>query len=191
MSLDNALFLVNRSGTNYKVSGANIGSKILNGDSVLVQKGFNRFRAVYGNSSWGNIGDSDLLLAWDGSNNRKVTGANFKDLFDPPGLGTLTLEIVQFQAPWRTGNKGEYLNSHLIEVDNTFNYNDNFSWEWTLPSHLSLSSGSNSLNQPFIKVDCLRSGTGRATVKATPKPGVIIDNPGGVLTAALPIVVTL
>ena len=28
------------------------------------------------------IRDDDLLLAWDGTNNRKVTGANFKALFD-------------------------------------------------------------------------------------------------------------
>ena len=81
MSLNNALFLVDRGGTNYKVSGANIGSKIRNNDCVLVQRGSNHFKATYGSSSWDKIQDNDLILAWDGSNNRKVKGSNFKALF--------------------------------------------------------------------------------------------------------------
>ena len=81
MSLNNALFLVNRGGTNFNVSGSNIGTKIQNGDQVLVQQGSDLFKATYGNSSWGKIGNNDLILAWDGSNNRKVKGSDFKALF--------------------------------------------------------------------------------------------------------------
>ena len=88
MSLNNALFLVDRGGTNFKVTGSNIGTKIKNGDKVLVQKGSNHFTATYGSSSWDKIGDNDLVLAWDGSNNRKVKGSNFKALFLSASIST-------------------------------------------------------------------------------------------------------
>ena len=82
MSLDNALFLVDRGGTNYHSKGSDIGDRMVAGDSVLVQRGTDRFKATYDGSSWDKIQDSDLLLAWDGNNSRKVTGANFKTLFN-------------------------------------------------------------------------------------------------------------
>ena len=83
MSLDAALFLVQRGGTNYHSKGSDIGDRMVAGDTVLVQRGTDRFKATY-TGSWDKIQDSDLVLAWDGTNNRKVTGANFKTLFVPP-----------------------------------------------------------------------------------------------------------
>jgi hypothetical protein len=81
MALDNALFLVDRGGTNYRSKGSDIGERMKSGDRVLVQRGTNHFKATYDGSGWDKIRDSDLLLAWDGTNNRKVTGENFKALF--------------------------------------------------------------------------------------------------------------
>ena len=48
-----------------------------------MQRGTDRFKATY-TGSWDKIQDSDLVLAWDGTNNRKVTGVNFKTLFFSP-----------------------------------------------------------------------------------------------------------
>ena len=91
MSLQTALFLVARGGTNYKVSGANIKDKIAVGDSVLVQRGGVRYHDDY-NGHWTHIADDDLLLAWDEGKTWKVTGATFKGLF---GGGGLTFPEVQ------------------------------------------------------------------------------------------------
>ena len=76
-----ALFLVDRGGTNHHSKGSDIGTKMVAGDSVLVQRGTDRFKATYDGSDWTKIQDSDLVLAWDGTDSRKVTGANFKNLF--------------------------------------------------------------------------------------------------------------
>ena len=84
MSLDDALFLVDRAGTNYHSKGSDIGDRMVDGDSVLVQRNGQRFKATYDGSEWSTIQDSDLLLAWDGTKNRSVTGANFKTLFKEP-----------------------------------------------------------------------------------------------------------
>ena len=81
MSLDDALFLVDRGGTNYHSKGSDIGDRMVAGDSVLVQRNNQRFKATYDGSDWNAIQDDDLLLAWDGIKNRRVTGANFKTLF--------------------------------------------------------------------------------------------------------------
>ena len=81
MSLDDALFLVDRGGTNYHSKGSDIGDRMVAGDIVLVQRSGQRFKATYDGNEWSTIRDSDLLLAWDGTNNRRVTGASFKSLF--------------------------------------------------------------------------------------------------------------
>ena len=83
MALDNALFLVDRGGTNYHSKGKDIGTKMKANDSVLVQRGDEHFQAIYNGTTWDQIADTDLVLAWDGTNNRKVTGKNFKALFAP------------------------------------------------------------------------------------------------------------
>ena len=83
MSLDDALFLVDRGGTNYRSKGSDIGDRMVAGDKVLVQRSGQRFKATYDGSGWDKIQEDDFLLAWDGTNNRKVTGANFKLLFIP------------------------------------------------------------------------------------------------------------
>ena len=67
MSLDDALFLVDRAGTNYHSKGSDIGDRMVDGDSVLVQRNGQRFKATYDGSEWSTIQDSDLLLAWDGT----------------------------------------------------------------------------------------------------------------------------
>ena len=47
MSLDDALFLVDRGGTNYHSKGSDIGDRMVAGDTVLVQRGTDRFKATY------------------------------------------------------------------------------------------------------------------------------------------------
>ena len=89
MSLDTALFLIDRGGQNFKVSGSTIGDKIKNGDSVLVQRGNTRFKSTY-NNGFNNILDTDLLLARQGDANYRVTGANFLDLICVPPRNTLS-----------------------------------------------------------------------------------------------------
>ena len=54
MSLQTALFLVARGGTNYKVSGADIDDKIAIGDSVWVQRDGVRYHDDY-NGHWTHI----------------------------------------------------------------------------------------------------------------------------------------
>ena len=89
MSLDAAAFLVNRGGTNYFCQGKDLADRLQVGDKVLVQRNGQRFTATYADSDWNAIQDDDLLLAWDGSNNRRVTGLNFKTLFGPKEKPTL------------------------------------------------------------------------------------------------------
>ena len=84
MSLDAAAFLVNRGGTNYFCQGQDLADRLQVGDKLLVQRNNQRFRPTYNGSDWNAIQDDDLLLAWDGSKNRKVTGENFKTLFRDP-----------------------------------------------------------------------------------------------------------
>lgn len=111
MSLNNALFLVNRNGTNFKVSGSDIGTKIQNGDQVLVQQGSDLFKATYGNSSWNKIGDNDLILAWDGSSNRKVKGSNFKALFASASISSDKASVntgVTFTISWNCSGGVRY-----------------------------------------------------------------------------------
>ena len=99
MSLDNALFLVSRGSTTYKVSGADIGTKIQNNDSVLVQRGSfkNRFKATY-NNGFSQIQDTDLVLAYDGGSNYRVSGANFQALLQGP-----TVQITKWSWPGGPG----------------------------------------------------------------------------------------
>ena len=51
MSLDDALFLVDRGGTNYHSKGSDIGDRIQVGDKVLVQRNDQRFYTWYGKPS--------------------------------------------------------------------------------------------------------------------------------------------
>lgn len=83
MTLDGALFLVDRAGTNYHSKGQDIGTRMKANDSVLVQRGDEHFQATYNGATWDKIKDTDLVLAWDGTKNRKVSGENFKALFAP------------------------------------------------------------------------------------------------------------
>ena len=81
MSLDTALFLVDRGGTNYRVTGADIEAKLQGGDSLLVQRNGARFRYAY-DGTLDEIQDTDLLLVWEDNQSKHVTGATFKTLFD-------------------------------------------------------------------------------------------------------------
>ena len=91
MSLDTALFLVERTGTNYHVAGADINSKVVDGDKFLVQRNGQRYQYSY-DSNWDtDIEDTDLLLVWESNQTKSVTGAQFKTLFTT----TNTLEDAQ------------------------------------------------------------------------------------------------
>ena len=83
MSLDTALFLVDRGGTNYKVSGADIRTKLQNGDKLLVQRNDQRHQLIY-DGTVDKVQDTDLLVAWEDGQTKRVTGANFKPLFKEP-----------------------------------------------------------------------------------------------------------
>ena len=127
MSLDDALFLVNRAGTKYKVSGTDIGTKLQNNDSVLVQRGINKFKATY-NDGFDKIQDTDLVLAYDGVSHYQVSGANFKGLLQDPNA----VEITKWYWPagwhpygatipgdWETRN-AEGLNRNNYKVYSNF-----------------------------------------------------------------------
>ena len=107
MSLDDALFLVNRGGTKYKVSGADIRTKIQNNDSVLVQRGTNKFKATY-NNGFSKIQDTDLVLAYDGGSNYRVSGANFKALLQDPKV-----EITK----WSWGHSPGYYHQYGQKIN--------------------------------------------------------------------------
>ena len=100
--LDDALFLVQRGTTHYRSAGVDIGERMVAGDMVLVQRGTDHFKATYNGTDWPTIQDDDLVLAWDGTNNRKVTGENFKPLFgracpDIAGVGIqVSATMIQF-----------------------------------------------------------------------------------------------
>ena len=64
------------------------------------------------------IGDDDLLLAWDGTENRKVRGENFKLLFGVPEILSFTTpytakrattEAAGFDVCWETKNSSEVI----------------------------------------------------------------------------------
>lgn len=101
MSLDTALFLIDRGGQNFKVSGLSIGDNIKDGDSILVQRGNSKFKATYSNGGFNNIADTDLLLVRQGDANYKVTGDSFKGLF------TESAEIIEFYIDKSEVNIGE------------------------------------------------------------------------------------
>ena len=91
MSLDTALFLVERNEAKYHVAGSDINSKVVDGDKFLVQRNGQRYQYSY-DSNWDtDIEDTDLLLVWDSNKNWSVTGAQFKTLFTT----TNTLEDAQ------------------------------------------------------------------------------------------------
>ena len=80
---EDALFLVDRGGTNYHGKGSDLNDRMVAGDIVLVERNDERFKATYGGgSTWPTIQDTDLVLAWDDEKSRSVSGANFKALFD-------------------------------------------------------------------------------------------------------------
>ena len=81
MTLDEALFLIDRSGTNSKCRGDELKTNIKNGDKVLVQRVKDHFYCEY-NGDWDNLQDSDLLLVWEDNQSKYVTGQTFKTLFD-------------------------------------------------------------------------------------------------------------
>jgi len=100
--LDDALFLVQRGTTHYRSAGVDIGERMVAGYMVLVQRGTDHFKATYNGTDWPTIQDDDLVLAWDGTNNRKVQGVNFKPLFaracpDIAGVGIqVSATMIQF-----------------------------------------------------------------------------------------------
>ena len=128
MSLDDALFSVNRGGTKYKVSGADIGTKLQNNDSVLVQRGTNKFKATY-NNGFDKIQDTDLVLAYKGGSNYRVSGANFQALLQNPivqitkwnwGSGSGWHQYGQrVNGEWETRN-AERLNKNGYKVYSNF-----------------------------------------------------------------------
>ena len=127
MSLDDALFLVNRAGTKYKVSGTDIGTKLQNNDSVLVQREWRKFKATY-NNGFDKIQDTDLVLAHKDGSHYQVSGANFKGLLQDPNA----VEITKWYWPagwhpygatipgdWETRN-AEGLNRNNYKVYSNF-----------------------------------------------------------------------
>ena len=97
MTIDNATFVVQRGDTQFSCLGSELGSKLLDDDMLVAQRG-----DTHGSIVKANIQDDDLFVVTDGDNGHKsVTGAQVKDLFAPAG------------PPWST-SVGIY---HVI-VDN-------------------------------------------------------------------------
>lgn len=121
MSLDTALFLVDRGGTNYQVSGADILDTVRVGDKVLVQRDKDHFHCAFDdNTEFDTIRDDDLLLAWEDDQSKHVTGYNFKKLF-----GTLEkaeeCHRVQYEAYLRCRAlcESDYCNSICLREFNS------------------------------------------------------------------------
>jgi hypothetical protein len=83
MPLDDALFLVDRDGTNYRVAGADIEAKLQGGDGLMVQREGEIHTYRY-DGTLDEIEDTDLFLVWEDDQSKHVTGATFKTLFDDP-----------------------------------------------------------------------------------------------------------
>ena len=92
-----------RERTDLKVEGVQNTYKPANGEILTLD-----FLDPEANSAFSDIQDDDLLLAWDGSKNRKVTGANFKTLF-----GTTTSSLDDAQECHRECYR-EYQNCKLL-----------------------------------------------------------------------------
>lgn len=116
MSLDDALFLIERGDTRYKVSGSDISSKTQDGDKILVDRDGQIFSTT---SPFDKILDTDLVLSWKDDTNYKVTGANFKTLFLPEPVA-LILPVIR-----REGTVGSYDTIKYELVSNS---------EWNRPS---------------------------------------------------------
>lgn len=102
---EDALFLVDRGGTNYHGKGSDLNDRMVAGDIVLVQRDNVRYKATYGGgSTWPTIQDDDLVLAWDDEKSRKVSGANFKALFDVgcPDIAGMGIQVATPMIQYNT-----------------------------------------------------------------------------------------
>lgn len=79
MSLQTALFLVERNGSKYRVPGADIKAKLTSGDGLLVQRNDQRHQLVY-DGTVDKVQDTDLLVVWESDQTKHITGATFKAL---------------------------------------------------------------------------------------------------------------
>ena len=84
MSLNDALFLVQRGEFKFKVRGDALNDKMQPDDMVLVQRGEFKFKATYDGSAYTTILDDDLLLVQYEGNKFKVSGTDFLSLFGTP-----------------------------------------------------------------------------------------------------------
>ena len=81
----------NRERTDLKVEGVENTYKPVNGEILT----FDFFNPAATSDSFPDIQDDDLLLAWDGTKNRHVTGTNFKTLLIPqPPPGSVAVGIT-------------------------------------------------------------------------------------------------
>jgi len=138
MSLDDALFLVQRSGTLHHSKGSDIGDRMVAGDMVLVQRNDQRFKATYDGNEWSTIRDSDLLLAWDGTNNRKVTGANFKGLFKDPYGGLLGIWKRMYTEVSCSYDGSAYYRDGSKALEIQYNDSDGVDHHQTIVDHIDL-----------------------------------------------------
>jgi len=80
MSINEALFVVHRSGTVYKVKGQDLAAKFKSGDKLVVQRPGVGLRSV---SKLNYVKQSDLLVAEYNGIHYKVTGLDFLNLLPP------------------------------------------------------------------------------------------------------------
>ena len=90
MSVDNAEFLIQRSGSQYTCEGSDLYSKIQATDLFAIYRSGTLYRGTKDK-----IQDADYLVCMDGSVTKKVLGSLVKPLLDPPsplsGTGNATL----------------------------------------------------------------------------------------------------
>ena len=118
MSIDTAVFAVQRGDTQYKCLGSDLSSKVIADDLFVVQRGSTLSK---GNSS--EVADTDLLVCTDTDGvTYSVTGAQFKGLFGPPEYETdPNIDLVPgektytLRAPLDGSNK-------LLSIYSQYNY---------------------------------------------------------------------
>ena len=180
MTLETALYLVNRDGSPHRCAGENLSEKLQDGDSILVSRVVDgtrqNFNCTYDSSDrWSTLRDDDLILAWDENQNKHVKAENFKTLF---GDSEITLGNAILSA---NGN-GSLSDCKVGVVRYLFVTNldygkELYEYEWIVPSNFEWFYGS---SPDIIKLNPVRAGAGNIRLKVTAGSGyVLTDYPDG------------
>ncbi len=118
---DSDLFLVERSGTSYKVAASDIGD-VQSSDLFLVERSNTSYKLTKSDLD-SDLNDTDLILVERSGTSYKVTGADFKGLFTSVTLGTFSPDIENSSY----GGVGSILQSTCSSSQHFFGNGDNLS----------------------------------------------------------------